>query len=432
MNNKEGFSSIWGFILVAIGLALGIGSLWRFPYVAYENGGAIFILMYIAIILIIGIPLMTSEVAIGFCTQKTAIDAYKSLAPKSKFYLAGYIHLIAAFLILGYTAPIYSWIFKYLVSSFTGEFMGLNPEGIVNYFNNYNANKTQVFLFFAVNLVLNISVLIFGVQKGVERISKILLPALFAIMIIIIISILRLDGAMEGVKFLFLPDIKKFTLNSLITCLGQAFFALGLGMLGSMVFGSYIKDPKENIFKSSSMICVSLIFAGVFAGLMILPFVFATNLEVAQGVNLSFITLPNAFNLVVGGRFLSILFYLGFYIAAFTSSVGVFEAIIGLVTEKYNLKRIPAILICAIPVLIIAYFSIYNDRIFTLLDTIESNYILVISCFAISIFAGYIWKIENVIKASNIESEFVKNWMRISVKYITPIAIAIIFISQFM
>ena len=432
MNYKEGFSSIWGFILVAIGLALGIGSLWRFPYVAYENGGAIFILMYIAIILIIGIPLMTSEVAIGFCTQKTAIDAYKSLAPKSKFYLAGYIHLIAAFLILGYTAPIYSWIFKYLVSSFTGEFMGLNPEGIVNYFNNYNANKTQVFLFFAVNLVLNISVLIFGVQKGVERISKILLPALFAIMIIIIISLLRLDGAMEGVKFLFLPDIKKFTLNSLITCLGQAFFALGLGMLGSMVFGSYIKVPKENIFKSSSMICVSLIFAGVFAGLMILPFVFATNLEVAQGVNLSFITLPNAFNLVVGGRFLSILFYLGFYIAAFTSSVGVFEAIIGLVTEKYNLKRIPAILICAIPVLIIAYFSIYNDRIFTLLDTIESNYILVISCFAIAIFAGYIWKIENVIKASNIESEFVKNWMRISVKYITPIAIAIIFISQFM
>ncbi|MET3616960.1 NSS family neurotransmitter:Na+ symporter [Peptoniphilus olsenii] len=432
MNNKEGFSSIWGFILVAIGLALGIGSLWRFPYVAYENGGAIFILMYIAIILIIGIPLMTSEVTIGFCTQKTAIDAYKSLAPKSKFYLAGYIHLIAAFLILGYTAPIYSWIFKYLVSSFTGEFMGLNPEGIVNYFNNYNANKTQVFLFFAVNLVLNISVLIFGVQKGVERISKILLPALFAIMIIIIISLLRLDGAMEGVKFLFLPDIKKFTLNSLITCLGQAFFALGLGMLGSMVFGSYIKVPKENIFKSSSMICVSLIFAGVFAGLMILPFVFATNLEVAQGVNLSFITLPNAFNLVVGGRFLSILFYLGFYIAAFTSSVGVFEAIIGLVTEKYNLKRIPAILICAIPVLIIAYFSIYNDRIFTLLDTIESNYILVISCFAIAIFAGYIWKIENVIKASNIESEFVKNWMRISVKYITPIAIAIIFISQFM
>ncbi|MGI5949129.1 sodium-dependent transporter [Peptoniphilus sp.] len=431
MSNKEGFSSIWGFILVAIGLALGIGSLWRFPYVAYENGGAVFILMYIAIILVIGIPLMTSEVAIGFHTQKTAIDAYKSIAPNSKFYLAGYIHLLAAFLILGYTAPIYSWIFKYLISSFTGDFMGLSPEGVVSYFENYNADKSQVFLFFIINLVLNISVLIFGVQKGVERISKILLPALFAIMLVIIFSILRLPNAVEGVKFLFLPDFSKFNIKSLITCLGQAFFALGLGMLGSMVFGSYIKDPKENIFKSSSMICVSLIFAGIFAGMMILPFVFATNLDVAEGVNLSFITLPNAFNLVVGGRFLSILFYLGFYIAAFTSSVGVFEAIIGLVTEKYNIKRIPAIIICAIPILIVAYFSIYNDAIFGFLDIFESNYVLVISCFAIAIFAGYVWKIDNVIKASNIKSNFVKSWMRVSIKYITPIAIIIIFLSQF-
>lgn len=431
MNNKEGFSSIWGFILVAIGLALGIGSLWRFPYVAYENGGAAFILIYIAIILIIGIPLMTSEVAIGFHTQKTAIDAYKSIAPNSKFYLAGYIHLLAAFLILGYTAPIYSWIFKYLVSSFTGSFMGLSPDGVVSFFENYNADKSKVFLFFVINLVLNISVLVFGVQKGVERISKILLPALFAIMIIIIVSILRLPGAMDGVKFLLMPDFSKFNVSSLLTCLGQAFFALGLGMLGSMVFGSYIKDPKENIFKSSSTICISLIFAGVFAGLMILPFVFATNLDVAEGVNLSFITLPNAFNLVVGGRFLSILFYLGFYIAAFTSSVGVYEAIVGLITEKHDIKRVPAILICAIPILFVAYLSIYNDNTFAILDVIESNYVLVISCFAIAIFSGYIWKIDNVIKASNIKSNFVKAWMRVSIKYITPVAIIIIFLSQF-
>lgn len=431
MNNKEGFSSIWGFILVAIGLALGIGSLWRFPYVAYENGGAAFILIYVAIILVIGIPLMTSEVAIGFHTQKTAIDAYKSIAPNSKFYLAGYVHLLAAFLILGYTAPIYSWIFKYLVSSFTGAFMGLSPDGVVSFFDNYNADKSNVFLFFVINLVLNISVLVFGVQKGVERISKILLPALFAIMIIIIVTILRLPGSIDGVKFLLLPDFSKFNINSLITCLGQAFFALGLGMLGSMVFGSYIKDPKENIFKSSATICVSLIFAGIFAGLMILPFVFATNLDVAEGVNLSFITLPNAFNLVTGGRFLSILFYLGFYIAAFTSSVGVYEAIVGLITEKHNIKRIPAILICAIPILFVAYLSIHNDNTFAILDVIESNYVLVISCFAIAIFSGYIWKIDNVIKASNIKSNFVKTWMRVSIKYITPVAIIIIFLSQF-
>lgn len=431
MKKNEGFSSIWGFILVAIGLALGIGSLWRFPYVVGANGGAIFILMYIAIILIIGIPLMTCEVAIGFHTQRTAIDAYKTIAPKSKFYLAGYLHLVAAALILGYTAPIYSWIFKYLVVSFQGSYMGLTPDGVVEFFNDFNADKTQVFLFFIINLLLNIFVLIFGVQKGIERISKILLPILFLIMAVVIISVLRVDGAIDGVKFLFLPDISKFTLDSLLTCLGQAFFALGLGMLGSMVFGSYIKDKDENIFKSSSLICISLIFAGILAGLMILPMVFGTNLEVTEGVSLSFLTLPNAFNLVPGGYFLSILFYLGFYIAAFTSSVGVYEAIVGLLTEKYSLNRITAILISAVPIVIVAYLSINNDALFGMFDVVESNYILVFSCLAIAIFSGYVWGIENVIEASNIKNEFVKSWMRISIKYITPVAILIIFLSHF-
>lgn len=431
MKKNEGFSSIWGFILVAIGLALGIGSLWRFPYVVSANGGAIFILIYIAIILIIGIPLMTCEVTIGFHTQRTAIDAYKEIAPKSKFFLAGYLHLIAAVLILGYTAPIYSWIFKYTIASIQGSYIGLNSEQIVSYFNNFNADKNQVFLFFILNFLLNILVIIFGVQKGIERISKILLPVLFAIMFIVIAVILQVDGAFEGVKFLLLPDISKFSLNSLLTCLGQAFFALGLGMLGSMVFGSYIKDPKENIFKSSSVICVSLIFAGILAGMMILPTVFASQLEITEGVSLSFLTLPTAFNLVPAGRILSMLFYIGFYIAAFTSSVGVLEAVVGLISEKYSIDRIKAILISSIPIIIIAYISINNDFIFGLLDVIESNYILVFSCLAIDIFSGYVWGIDNVIKAGNIKNEFLKKWMRISIKYITPIAILTIFITQF-
>ncbi|WBW49710.1 sodium-dependent transporter [Peptoniphilus equinus] len=431
MKKNEGFSSIWGFILVAIGLALGIGSLWRFPYVVGANGGAIFILLYVAIIIIIGIPLMTCEVAIGFHAQHTAIDAYKTIAPKSKFYLAGYVHLFAAILILGYTAPIYSWIFKYLVVGFEGSLMGLDNAGVVAFFDAFNGNKSQVFLFFMFNLALNIGVLIFGVQKGVERISKVLLPLLFIIMAAVIISVLRLDGAMEGVKFLFLPDPAKFSFNGLLTCLGQAFFALGLGMLGSMVFGSYIKDPDENIFKSSSMICISLIVAGVLAGLMVLPMVFATDLEVAEGVTLSFLTLPNAFNVVPGGGFLAILFYLGFYIAAFTSSVGVYEAIVGLLMEKFNLNRMPAILISAVPIVAIAYFSIHNDALFSFLDVLESNYVLVVSCLAICIFSGYVWGIDNVIDASNIKSPGVKAWMRVSIKYITPLAIVLIFLTQF-
>ncbi|CDZ74378.1 sodium transporter family protein [Peptoniphilus sp. ING2-D1G] len=431
MEKKEGFSSIVGFILVAIGLALGIGSLWRFPYVVGENGGAIFILMYIAIILVIGIPLMTCEITIGFATQKTAIDAYKALAPGKKWYYAGYLHLVAAILILGYTAPIYSWIFKYVVSSIAGNLTNLSPEEVQSFFNNFNANKTSVFMFFIINLMLNVVVIKFGVQKGVERVSKFLIPMLFAIMAIIIISSFRLEGAIEGVKFLFLPDFSKFTLGSMLTCLGQAFFALGLAMLGSMVFGSYIKNKDEDIFKSAAVVCIALIFAGVAAGLMIMPIVFATGLEATEGVALSFLTLPNAFNIVPGGRILSVLFYLGFYIAAFTSSVGILEAIVGLLTEKYGFSRPKSLLISVIIISIIAFLSINNDELFNLLDIIESNYILVIGCFIIAIFCGYVWGMDNTIKAANITNPIIKKWMTVSIKYISPVAIVIIFLSQF-
>ena len=428
---NEGFSSILGFILVAIGLALGIGSLWRFPYVVGQNGGALFILMYVAIILVIGIPLMTAEVTIGFTTQKTAINAYKTLSPNSKWYLAGYLHLAAAIVILGYTASIYAWILKYVISSISGDFVGLDTKGVVDFFEVFSSNKKLVLIYFLVNYALNIFVILGGIQKGIERISKILLPALFAIMLVIIINALKLPGSSEGLKFLFKPDFSKFTFNSLITCLGQAFFALGLAMLGSMVFGSYIRKPKEKIFKSSSLVCSSLVFAGIAAGLMILPIVFATGLKPEEGVALTFLTLPNAFNLISGGRFLSILFYFGFYIAAFTSSVGVLEAIVGLFIEEYDLSREKAIALASVFIIPIAIISIWSSNFFNFMDKLQNNFILIIGVLAIAIFTGYVWGIDNCIKAANIENKFVQKWMKISIKYIAPVLIIIIFISQF-
>ena len=428
---NEGFSSVIGFILVAIGLALGIGSLWRFPYIVGQNGGALFILMYIAIILIIGIPLMTAEVTIGFNTQKTAIKAYQSLSPNTKWHYAGYLHLAAAIIIVGYTASIYAWILKFVFSSITGDFVGLDTEGIVKFFNDFSSNKNLVFGFYLVNYVLNILVILGGVQKGIERISKILLPALFVIMIIIIVSALKLPNAKEGLDFLFKPDFSKFNFHSLIVCLGQAFFALGLAMLGSMVFGSYLKDSGENIFKSSAVICSSLVFAGIAAGLMILPIVFSTGLKPEEGVALTFLTLPNAFNLIPGGRFLSILFYFGFYIAAFTSSVGVTEAIVGLFMEQFDLSRKKAIFFASALILPIAVLSVYSDAFFNMMDVIENNFILTIGVLLIAIFTGYVWGIDNCIKAANIKSKFVKVWMTLSVKYIAPIVIIFIFITQF-
>lgn len=429
--NNEGFSSILGFIMVAIGLALGIGSLWRFPYVVGENGGAIFIFMYIAIILVIGIPLMTAEVTIGFKTQRTAIDAYKTLSPGTKWYYAGYLHTLAAILIVGYTAPIYAWILKYISLSITGGFTGLDKDMVVNLFNDFNAEKTKVYIFFMVNLVLNAVVIIFGIQNGIERLSKILMPVLFAIMAVIIFYAISLDTTGEGLRFLFTPDPSKFSMKSVITCLGQAFFALGLAMLGSMVFGSYIKQKDENIFKTSAIICGALVLAGIFAGMMILPIVFATGLTPGEGVSLTFLTLPNAFNVIPYGNILSVLFYFGFYIAAFTSSVGVLEAITGQFSEKFNIPRKKALLIAFLIVAVIAYVSVNNDAFFSFIDNVESNYILVIGVLLIAIFTGYVWGIENAMDAANIKNKFIRTWMKISIKYISPVVIIVIFISQF-
>lgn len=428
---NEGFSSILGFIMVAIGLALGIGTLWRFPYVVGENGGAIFIFLYILIILVIGIPLMTCEVTIGYATGNAAIDAYKTLKPNTKWYLAGYLHTLAALIIVGYTSVIYAWIIKYIAGAFMGDFVGLDSQGIQAYFDAFNAKKTTVFIFFLVNFVLNNAVIILGVQKGIERVSKILIPVLFVIMIIIIFFGLRLPGAKEGITFLFKPDFSKFSFNSIITCLGQAFFALGLAMLGSMVFGSYIKEKDENIFKDSTVICLALVFAGILSGFMILPIVFATGLTPGEGVGLTFLTLPLAFNVVPFGRVLSVLFYFGFYIAAFTSSVGVLEAIVGQFMERFKLERIKALMLASAIIVVIAAVSIFYDPAFTFLDNVESNYILVIGCLLIALFSARAWKMENVLKAANIKSPFVKTWMNVSIKYISPIVIVIIFLSQF-
>ncbi len=428
---NEGFSSILGFIMVAIGLALGIGTLWRFPYVVGENGGAIFIFLYILIILVIGIPLMTCEVTIGYATGNAAIDAYKTLKPNTKWYLAGYLHTLAALIIVGYTSVIYAWIIKYIAGAFMGDFVGLDSQSIQTYFDAFNANKTTVFIFFLINFALNNAVIILGVQKGIERVSKILIPVLFVIMIIIIFFGLRLPGAKEGITFLFKPDFSKFSFNSVITCLGQAFFALGLAMLGSMVFGSYIKEKDENIFKDSSVICLALVFAGILSGFMILPIVFATGLTPGEGVGLTFLTLPLAFNVVPFGRVLSILFYFGFYIAAFTSSVGVLEAIVGQFMERFKLERIKALMLASAIIVAIAAVSIFYDPVFAFLDNIESNYILVIGCLIIALFSARAWKMENLLEAANIKSPFVRAWMNISIKYVSPIVIVIIFLSQF-
>jgi NSS family neurotransmitter:Na+ symporter len=430
-SNKDQFSSLIGFLLVGIGFAVGVGSLWRFPYVCGSNGGAVFILAYLVVIVLVGIPLLTAEISIGFSSKQAPIKAYQTLAPEKKWYFAAYLHIIAALFIFSYTIPIYAWILNYLFQTATGELAGMDSTALEANFGTLVSNKGKVFGIALIDWAINILIVRGGLEKGLERVCKILLPILAIIMIIIIYNGLQMPGAGKGVAFLLKPDFSKFTFQSLLTALGQAFFAIGIGMLASMVFGSYIKSPRENICKCSTFICLSIIVAGLGAGFMIFPMVFAFGLEPAAGPGLTFISLPNVFNQISGGRFIGTLFYTGFYIAAITSSAGVFEAIVCSIKDRLNVSRNKALVLIMIPSLIIGISAILSDSFFTNIDILTSNYIIVAGAFIISIFVGWFWGMEKFLKAVNIKSNFIKVWLTVCIKYVSPIAILIIFIGSF-
>ncbi|MDR3321112.1 MAG: sodium-dependent transporter [Synergistaceae bacterium] len=429
-NTGNAFSSVYGFLITAIGFAVGVGSIWRFPFVLGENGGALFLIAYVAIIVVIGAPLLTAEIAMGFKTQKTAVMAYKDLAPGKMWFLSGYAHLAAGVLIISYTLPIYAWILKYLVATVSGVFAEMTPDEIKSFFGTFIADHGQVAMFAVVNVAINAAIVSGGVKTGVERVTKILLPMLGVIMLILIVAGLSLPGSGEGVRFLIHPDPSKFTLGSLQTALGQAFFAIGIAMLASLVFGSYIKNPSENIGKCSVVICAALVCAGMMAGFMIFPVLFASGIAPAAGPGLTFIALPNVFTRISGGRILGALFYVGFYIAAVTSSAGVAESVVGQLMDQYSMSRKKALAVTISIMTVIGMICVFNDAVFNAIDLIENNYLLTLGALCIAIFVGWVWGIDNFIEAANIKSDFSKMWLRLTVKYVSPVAILFIFISS--
>ncbi|WP_281679949.1 sodium-dependent transporter [Synergistes jonesii] len=425
------FSGVYGFLMTAIGCALGIGTIWRFPYSLGANGGAIYLIVYVAIIAVIGVPLLAAETAIGFRSQKTAVLAYRELRPDRKIWsLAGYLHFAAALMIISYTLPIYAWILGYLYNTAAGTFAGLNANGLSSFFKQFSADKPLIISLMMLNIAINMLVLRGGVKKGVELLTKALLPVLGVIMVVLIIAGLRMEGASEGVKYLFEPDYSLFNISSLKNALGQAFYAIGLAILANMVFGSYLKNPDENIGKTSVVICISLVAAGVMAGLMIFPALFASGLKAQSGVALVFMTVPLIFDTMPLGRLMGTLFFLGFYIAALTSSTGVAEAVIGMIMEQFHMSRKKTLPFLIAIMTMIGYFALPAGDFFNICDIITSNYLIILGALAIAIFTGWIWGADNFVEAINVKNHFVKLWMKISVKYIAPVVIVIIFVTS--
>jgi neurotransmitter:Na+ symporter, NSS family len=443
MDKHEQWTSKLGFILAAAGSAIGLGAIWKFPYMAGTNGGGIFLIFFLLMTIFIGAPILLAEFIIGRNTQKDAVMSYKHLAPKSAWPLLGYGGVIASFLILSFYSVVGGWILSYLARSFTGSLSGLTQaeygatfERIIS--SPYEAVAVQ-FLF----MLLTIWVVQGGVQKGIEKASKYMMPALFVLFIILVIRSLTLEGAMAGVEFFLKPDWSAVTGETILLALGQSFFALSVGLSVMVTYASYLSKG-ESLAKSAFSVVGLNIFISLLAGLVIFPAVFALGFEPEAGPGLVFVVLPAVFDqLAFGGLFLTIFLVLLLF-ATLTSAFSILEIIVAVLAKGDQQKRkkyswIAGLLVFAAGIPnalsfgVLSEVKFFGKTFFDLADFLTSNIALPLGAFFIAIFVGYV--VPRKIIRQELETGTGKNpllfkiWY-FSIRYIVPVGIGIVFLQS--
>ncbi len=431
-NKREGFGSRLGFLLVTIGFSVGVGTLWRFPYLCGELGGGLFLVTYIFLMIVIGIPLFSAEVSLGLASRKSPVQAYQKLSGKKGWGLIGWVNMAAIVLVVGYTLPVYGWIIHYIYTTLLGTYSGMDSAQIASYYATMSTNYPHVFLLIIINCILTMLVVRKNLQAGIEKIAKILLPSLAIIMVIVTIYGLTLDGASEGLKFFFTLNVSNFSMDTVLSALGQVFFSLGIAMAVALVFGSYQKEGELNVVKNSAIISFAVIFVAILAGMMIFPMIYSFGLDVAEGPGLVFVVMPNVFNQMAGGVIWGTLFYIAFFIAAFSSGIAGWEAIMGFLMDQFGLTRQKALWGTLVLVSIIGIPATLSTSAFNFFDMMTNNVFLTVGAFFMSIFVGWIWGIPNFLKTIGMnEQSIMAKCLGTIIKYISPIVIIIFSLTLF-
>ncbi|WP_203363169.1 sodium-dependent transporter [Bacillus sp. REN10] len=443
MSTKEQWSSKIGFILAAAGSAIGLGAIWKFPYMAGTNGGGVFFLLFILFTVIIGAPILLAEFFIGRRTQKDAVSAFRELVPHSAWPLVGMLGVGSAFIILSFYSVVGGWILSYLLRNGTGQLFAEDKVDYHALFGQIISNPTEVLIAQAIFMLMTILVVRGGIQKGIERASVFLMPALFLLFIALVIRSLTLDGAMEGVKFLLQPDWSLLTGETSLLALGQAFFALSIGVSIMITYASYL-GKEENMPRSAFSVAWLNIFISLLAGLVIFPAVFALGFEPDAGPGLVFVVLPAVFNEIAFGHVFFFIFLLLLLFATLTSAFSILEIVVAAFTKGDPNKRhkftwITGILIfilgipSALSFGVLSDVTIFNKSIFDFADFITANIGMPLGALFISIFVGYRMKrnevYEEIVRGSSMGSKLFAIWY-FCVKYIAPVAIIIIFLQS--
>lgn len=446
--SRESFKSRLGFLLVSAGCAIGIGNVWRFPYVAGQNGGGIFVLFYLLFLIIMGLPVLTMELAVGRASRKSAVQAYKVLEkPGSKWHIHGYFAILGCYLLMMYYTTVSGWMISYCFEFLTGTFQpGMASEEVSSVFGNMLASPLKMGFWMVLTVVVGFFVCSRGLQNGLEKISKVMMCALLILIVILAIHSFTLSGAAEGLSFYLVPNlntVRSVGLGSVIAAaMNQSFFTLSLGVAAMEIFGSYMS--RDNTLAGEGIrICALDTFVAIMAGLIIFPACFSYGVEAGAGPQLIFITLPNVFINMAGGRIWGTLFFLFMTFASFSTVIAVFESIMSFAMDMFGVSRQKAAFINCILILFASLPCVLGYNVWSGLhliggrdvldseDFLVSNLLLPIGSLIYLLFCvtRWGWGFDNYLKEANTGKGMkISKHLKLYFQFILPILILIILI----
>lgn len=439
IKEREQWSSSLGFILASIGGAVGLGAVWKFPYTVGQYGGAAFLIVFLVVLLLIATPILMIEFGIGRKTKLNYTGALKVLFPGKKWYLAGIVGLTVLIIVLSFYSGVSGWTIAYLFKSLWGTYAGATPEQITTDFGQFLNSPLELFFWLFVMTVINGFVVVKGIRNGIEKVCKILLPLLFAMIIILGVNALRLPGAQAGLEFYLKPDFGALTLEGILGAIGLAFFTLGVGAGNLVIYGSYL-DNQRTIGSSSFIIAIGDVIVAILMGFIIFPAVFAYGIEPTAGPPLVFITLPIIFSQMQFGMLFAVIFFLLLFFACLTSTIAILEAIVGYFVDEWKWSRRKTVIIASVSIYVLGIFqmlsfgpwsdvTLFGKTIFDLSDYLVTNILLPGGGLALLIFAGWMWKPNMLLDEINIGKGIQLNhYYLFTVRYLAPIALTVVYL----
>lgn len=442
-DNRAQFSTRLGVIATTVGSAVGLGNIWRFPYEAGTHGGGAFLITYLCFIFAFGIPILCAEFMIGRGTHSNIFGAFRQLRSSGKWHWVGYIGIVASIMILSFYSVVAGWTLEYLYQSITGALNLNSQEAYHAQFQQFSTHPWRPLLWTILFLIVNFVIVIRGVQKGIERMSNIMMPILFLILIIFCVNSLLMPGGKEGLEFLFSPDFSKIDSSVMVSAMGQAFFSLSLGLGTMMTYASYF-SKETHIVKSATITACLDTTVAILSGVIIFPAVFTFGVSPTQGPALVFEVLPNIFNQLPGGSLWSILFFFLLFIASLSSTISMSEVSIAYFTEEKKMSRNKATILntaialifgtlCALSFNCLDNITIAGMTIFSIFDYVSSNILLPAGGMFISFFAGWLLDrsfIHDQLTNNGSVKVRVTKAIIFSLKYVAPTGIILVFLSS--